>query len=497
MSGKLPLLAAMVVALGVGAARAVAADAINPPLPTLAASLEFLDGSLLLGSLQSLDAQNGIRWKHPATKAPIEFALTNVHQIRFTTAARSTGTNAPMTCRLRFANGDEVSGELVALDEGSVEINTWFAGRLRAARSALTAIAVAGPGNAVLYEGPDAADGWKFSGSVMMGGRVFGGGFGGPVIIENGVVIQGGGAAARGGATNVWQVRNRALVGSGSGTAGREFNLPPVARIEFDLAWRQSPTMRFAVCTDVVDRMDYSSGYQFYIANSYVYLYRRSGADGGQVFAANENARIPQMAMRNRVHLEFRVNKEKETVALLADGQPVKTWRVTGPQPEGNGLLFISQRTDSTLRISNLRVSAWDGRDQLAAPTNSFTEPILHLANTDRVTGKIEGVRNGKLALVTEAGRLDIPLQRTAHIFFPMATNPPPAADSAAARLTTTRGDSLLLTLEKWNDTEATGTSANFGKVIVTPQSVRQILFNPFRPREDSTTWDDALFGRD
>ncbi|MBI3876850.1 MAG: hypothetical protein HY300_13015 [Verrucomicrobia bacterium] len=346
----------------------LAADATNSP-PSASASLEFLDGSLLLGSLQSIDPQNGVRWKHVGAKSPLEFVATNLHQIRFN-AVRTFATNAVATCRLRFSNGDDVSGELVALDENSVEINTWFAGTLRAPRNALASIAVTGAGNSVIYEGPENVAGWKFSGSPAMGGRVFAGGFGGQVIIDNGVIIQGGGVV-RSSSTNVWQVRNNALIASGAGTAGRDFKLPPLSRIEFDLAWRQTPSMRIGICTDTVDRMDMSSGYQFYLSSSYMYLYRRSGGDGGAVFSASENVRIPQMTLRSKVHFEFRLNKEKETVSMLADGQPLKTWRVTGAQPEGSGLLFYSQRSDAALRIGNRAGST----SRFNAPRTSFFPP--------------------------------------------------------------------------------------------------------------------------
>jgi len=454
---------------------------------------------MLLGSLEGISAQSGVRWKHPGSRQPIEFAPTNLHQVRFA-VPRQGAIGSPTSCRFRFANGDEILGELVTLDGETLVIDSWFGGKLRAPRKELRGISVNGAGNALIYEGPLNDGGWKFGGSgVVMGGVAR------PALINPAAILGGiiGFDGARPAVQNpAWTFKNNGFISTASGTLGRDFKLPPVVRVEFDMAWKDMPSMRIALYTDVIDRMDYSSGYQFYFSSSYVYLYRRSVNEGGGVmFSATENARVPQMNNRRKVRFELRINKEKETAAIYADGSHIKTWRVSGAQPEGTGVLFYSQRPDGSLRISNLRVSAWDGREEISAPTNAISETLVHLANSDRVGGKVNAIKDGKLAFTGPAGELQIPLQRATQIFFPTDTNAPPAApDARNVRASLVRGDSVTFTLERWEGAEVTGTSANFGKVTLRADSVKNLLFNPALsrpPTDDLGVWDDSPFGRE
>src|SRR4051794_19177091 len=79
--------------------------------------LQFVDGSLLHGRLQSMAAGSEVGWENPEAKAPIQFRPTNLAWIRFEKPVAVTSQAKP-TCRLRFNNGDDVFGKLTAIEEG-------------------------------------------------------------------------------------------------------------------------------------------------------------------------------------------------------------------------------------------------------------------------------------------------------------------------------------------------------------------------------------------
>ena len=459
-------------------------------LPTFAAgsgdSLHFLDGSVLLGTLHSIDPQHEVRWRHPSAKQLLEFTFTNLHQVHFGQERPAT-TNGPATCRFRFANGDEVLGELITLDAETLELETWFAGRLRAPRHALRAVAIMAGGHATLYEGPMSADGWKIGQNAATAGanRVM---FGGGLINFDPVAFQAGRAAApadaKPAATNSWIFRNGAFYASAAGTLGRDFKLPPQSRLEFDLAWKGTPGLRFALYTDALDTFDYSAGYQFFLSSSYIYMMRRSAGAGGGMVSPSTSVRLPTMNQKNRLHLELRCNNEKGTIALFVDGAPVQEWKDSGAPLSGKGISFYSQRPDLAMRVSNLKITVWDGRNDEPLPAGGVAETTILLANGDRVTGTLGAIREGQMSLATLQAKLTVPLQRAVQIQLAGGgTNAAPIRAAGEVQVSLHGGEKVSLKLEKWEDGKAHGTSAVFGKIILNPQWVRQLLFNSDQPR--------------
>lgn len=268
-------------------------------------------------------------------------------------------------------------------------------------------------------------------------------------------------AAAGIAATNTaWQFRDGAYYATGVGTLGRECHLPTKARIEFDLAWKGQPFFRFSFFTRNTDTYDYSDGWQFYTSSSgYIYSMRRSGMGA----SSSSGARVPQMLAKNSVRFTFLVNTEKETVTLLADGERVHEWKNLGSPGPGTGIVFYNYNVSSRVRIGDIRISPWDGRERDAAPPGApgddpdklvevppADSAVVEFVNNDRATGTLHGIRDGKLAFNPAGTRLDIPVARTALISFPVADAPTlPKTDGV--QVTLHRNERLTLALEKWD----------------------------------------------
>lgn len=307
-------------------------------------------------------------------------------------------------------------------------------------------------------------------------------------------------AAAAGTSTTnaAWQFRDGAYFATAVGTLGRECHLPTKARIEFDLAWKGQPFFRFSFFTRNPDTYDYSDGWQFYTSSSgYIYSMRRSGMGA----SSSSGARVPQMLAKNTVRFTFLVNTEKETVILLADGERVHEWKNLGSPGPGTAIVFYNYNASSRVRVSDIRISPWDGRERdAAAPGAPGDDPeklvevppadsaVVEFVNQDRATGTLHGIRDGKLAFDPAGVRLDIPVARAALITFPVA-NAPALPKVDGVQVTLHRNERLTLALEQWAAGEILALSPVFGRLKLKPEAVRVLRFNPSAPRGVTDEW--------
>ena len=286
--------------------------------------VRFLDGSMLHGELQQVSLGDGVRWARPDLAKPVDFQPDNLAWIRFE-GARPVKRPSEPTVHIRFHNGDEVLGNLIALDEQRVQFSTWFNEQLSAPRGVLQSLAFLSPGFRILFEGPTTIAGWKL-------GRD----------------------------PKAWKYRDGVFISDGVGVLGRDFGLKGSSRIEFDLQWNGTFSLIVPVYTSALDRFDYrSNSYMFYISRGYVSLQRVQNGAGVRNLGQGQ---IPEMQSKNRVQVEIRVNKPKAEMELYIDRKLVRKWRDTnGFAATGSGMAFFSQLNGPIVRVSNLRVSAWDG----------------------------------------------------------------------------------------------------------------------------------------
>ncbi|MBI5800312.1 MAG: hypothetical protein HZA92_06230 [Verrucomicrobia bacterium] len=435
--------------------------------------LQLLDGSSLHGVLEAIGEAKGIRWKHPASAAPIEFLPRNAHQIRFAQVAPPLAqSSAHQTCRFRFLNGDELTGNLLSLDATHIELETWFAGKLRAPRAGVQSLAFLARGFATIYDGPTGLGGWST----------------GPTPAA-------------------WQLRDGVLTGGANAFMGRDLKLPPQSRIEFEVGAAAALNLYVSLYTDSTERFNFaSSGYQFHLGPGYVNLMRGQGQFGMQHLG---QAQIPVPIPGRKLRVEIRADLLASAVTLLVDGNVIQQWndpsvakpavpaldpnlppfvaeavrdaaRARGPSLPGTGISFFM--LNGGIDLSGIKVSAWDGRPiEPEAVATNFTGHLVRLANQDRALGEVRAIRDGKLTLAATAGSLEIPLTRVTHVILaaiaPPATNRP--AGEMHARLSS--GETLALTQPRWDGRQLAGMSPHFGPLQLDTRWVRLLRFNPGR----------------
>ncbi len=404
--------------------------------------VRFLNGSMLHGELQQVSLDDGVRWARPDLAQPVDFRPDNLAWIRFE-GARPVKRQTEPTVHIRFHNGDEVLGNLIALDEQRVQFSTWFKEQLTAPRDVLQSLAFLSPGFRILYEGPTTLTGWRL-------GRD----------------------------PKAWKYRDGVLISEGVGVLGRDFGLKGSSRIEFDLQWNGTFSLIVPVYTSALDRFDYrSNSYMFYISRGYVSLQRVQSGAGVRNLGQGQ---IPEMQTKNRVQVEIRVNKPKAEMELYIDRKLVRKWRDTkGFAATGTGMAFFSQLNGPIVRVSNLRVSAWDGHaDPIQLAVNDGSEDMVFLKNRDEVPGKLKWM-NGQTVVINSLGSdLTIPLERITRVALTKPEAKPEAKRPWEVRAHFAGGAAVSFDLNQWEGTTLTGRSRNFGPVTFDSQYIRRLQFN-------------------
>ncbi|MGZ8940297.1 MAG: hypothetical protein ACXW32_13910, partial [Limisphaerales bacterium] len=122
--------------------------------------LQLSDGSSLHGTLGSISGTNHLFWSHPAAREPLQFSLSNMASMRFEQAqARKHAFNP--TARFQFKNGDELVGNVRAIQDNTLRFQSWFGDDVQARLPALDAILFSSRGYNLLYEGPTGTNGWR------------------------------------------------------------------------------------------------------------------------------------------------------------------------------------------------------------------------------------------------------------------------------------------------------------------------------------------------
>lgn len=411
--------------------------------------LQMFDGSALHGHLTGISPAAGLSWTIPASKQPIVLKPDNISGIRFEDVAAPAATNRP-TCRFRFQNGDEILGDLVAIDGENVTIRSWVGGELKAPTHAFSGMQFSARGYKVLYEGPNGEDGWKT-------GR---------------------------GAKPSWTYKDGAFMANGADILGRDFGLTNSSSIEFDLAWSGNFSLTITLYAQTIDRFDYStSAYVLYLSPGGVSVQRIQAGAGAMMLG---RADLQELLEKTRARIEVRCNKEEGTISLAIDGKLISRWRdPKGFVPAGSGVVFYSNLEavqGPSLKLSNIKVSEWDGRYEPEISTNAPPkEDIVFLANKDKVTGKIGKFGDGKIQIQTATMPLNIPISRVTELYFADTRTNIAQLTPWSVRAAFPGGEAVSFLLEKWTPNEVAGRSANFGPVAFNPKTIRNIRFNLHR----------------
>jgi hypothetical protein len=133
------------------------------------------------------------------------------------------------------------------------------------------------------------------------------------------------------------------------------------------------------------------------------------------------------------------------------------------------------------VRVSNIRVSRWQGNLEEVADgpeTAAGKDDLLVLANRDKISGHLLGIKEGKLSFKTQFTPMEIPLERVRRIALAAGPAATPPKTGKPVRLVFANRGSLTLDLERWDEQGATGRSPCLGEVKLVSSAFKSIEFD-------------------
>lgn len=417
--------------------------------------VRFSNGDRIPGSMTSLTADQLV-WTSPALAKPSPFFLKNV--IDLTLPSQSPDRNVDHEATITLTNGDTVRGQLAAVSDSSVTLDTWYAGRIALNRLMVSDLKIEGK-STLLYRGPTGLDGWKQAGDPP-----------------------------------AWKFARGALRANGRGSIAREKILSDECTVAFDLAWKSdSISFKVVLFSNEPDQTNPNSGYEMSFQRSSILL--RNAKTSGFLGSTHSQA----MAENEKVHVEIRASRKSGKICLFLNGRIVEVW--TDPTVEsgafGDTLQFVSQDSQP-LKISAIEVSPWDGivdqtpeprlgmlrrfeglNPAASAPKKEVPKPgRMQLANGDSIDGEVRTIENGVITVTTGLGEVKLPIARLRNISLKKVDLERCIRRNGDVRAWFPDATSIVFRLDEVGDGTLKGSSQNFGSATFQIQAFNRIEFN-------------------
>lgn len=418
--------------------------------------LRLENGDQLAGHLISASPTNGVTWQHGPTVPASRFHYESVVTIDLESAERSLEPSWSRSL-LHLSNGDQLTGRLLEITETDAALESWYGGVLRLPRNRWQWIVFEDVPEEPLYAGPVGLEGWTV-GDVSM------------ARVQSGD----------------WVYHENAFYATKAASIARNLDLPERSQIEFDLHWKGTLNLAFALYTDYLHPVSLANkdtepdfgGFYSLQLNSYFanVLMVKQGIPLqylGQV-------QTPAFAKKRKAHIDIRVDKAADSIALLVDGQLIKQWvDKTGFAGEGTGVRMVHQG-QGAIRFANFRVLPWNGQfDEAPSVRSTAEEDLVTLRNGDKLIGDVLAVQSDTIRMSLIGGETEMPLKAVKKIEFAGVADLKPKAISFTNRVSGRFAGlgSIDVDLESIENNRLKGFSQNFGTVDLDLRAFDRLSF--------------------
>ncbi|MCS1410404.1 MAG: hypothetical protein M2R45_03596 [Verrucomicrobia subdivision 3 bacterium] len=406
--------------------------------------LRLANGDQLAGEILTADPESGVAWRHDSKVAPANFKYSAVGEIELE-AVEPPVKPSWRRSLIRLSNGDQLAGRLRKVTATNAVFQTWYGGDLTFLRDRWQWIIFDDETAEPLFAGLKGAEGWTL-GDVSM------------ARVQSGD----------------WVYNAGAFYATKAASIARNLNLPDRAQIQFDLHWKGTLNLAFALYTDYLHPVNltnkdtepdfggfYSLQLNSYFANVLMVKQKVPLQYLGQV-------EVPVFAKKRKANIDIRVDKTGGSIALLVDGELVKQWvDKTGFAGEGAGVRMVHQG-QGAIRFSNFRVMAWNGQfDEPPTIRATAEEDLVTLRNGDKLIGKVRSISEDMIDLELIGGNIEMPLREVKKIEFAGVADSKMALPEGGESVTGDFSDRGIvhLNLLELRDERLRGTSPNLGSV--------------------------------
>ena len=417
--------------------------------------LTFLDQTVISGTVTHIDPEKGIlKMTSPFLKGEAVLKMDELLDIQLNKDADipESDHHALATVEHHYDNPfeDTIRGSLIGVDDQSVTLHTWYAGKLKLDRFMVKALDIYA-NSPSLYHGPNGLDGWVSSGRQLK---------------------------------NDWSFKKRALVSKTNNSIAREVEMSERSKFSFRAHWQDDAYFRATFLSTSGKSRHPSSGYSLQVNRTYLNLSRN-----GQNNLMHQSA--PQLREQTNALFEFYIDRRPEGKnAIYIDGKKFHEWDgVDDTAMKGKWILFSPQTSNKAIKISDIIVSLWDGRlpiitDAENPDATGLFEGMegqrIDLANGDSLLGKIMGVNEGATKVKTSLGDVIIPVNRlrSFQLHESEETLKEPRMYKEDVRAWFTEGGFVTLKIARLNDKKIAGYSQVFGDAEFDLTAFSRIEFN-------------------
>ena len=427
--------------------------------------VRFVNNDQLSGKLESLSTDR-LLWKSPILEAPTSFFLKSVLDLNL--APEHPIRDARHEALLTLTNGDTVNGQLLAVSDDAIELDTWFAGHLKFRRVMVKSIQI-NERASYIYQGPTGIEGWTQSNDPPD-----------------------------------WTYQNSALISTAAGSVAKDVNLPDECRISFDAAWRGSFGLKLVFFSDQLKAESPPNGYEISFQQRAVFA--RSCKTSATL---GPGATASALQENEKAKIEVLASLKTGAIAVYVNGEIIGAW--TDPDMAqnkvGRGIHFVTINA-SPVRISQIGVGPWDGviekmpepnrpggfrgfegMEDESSPAVAEEEDKgnrMILRNGDSIAGEVLGINDDIITIKTPFKDVKIPVALLKSVALKPMDPERCKRENGDVRAWFPDGTSIVFRLESIGEKIITGYNQNFGTADFKIAAFSRIEFNIYdRKLED------------